>query len=226
MRGRNDRADDLKSVGRSAVTTVLDRVGRGMGKVQERTPLPYDLLESDDAYLVVFDAPGTTRSDIQVRFRDGAVEVRVDRFRDFHEGFEMRFPGRGLSLDGRARLPPNASVDPAGAEARLTDDGTLQVTLPKAEPDEATTVTIRDDEDADVGDRGGTDAGDRGGTDADDRGGTDAGDDDWEKPPGEAVSMGEPEDEAETLEEADEFEETEEYDSPEEYEESTDDEEE
>ncbi|QLG26195.1 Hsp20/alpha crystallin family protein [Halorarum halophilum] len=203
MKGRSERRGDLKEVGKSAVTTVLDRVGRGMGKVQERTPLPYDLLESEDAYLVVFDAPGTTRSDIQVRFREGAVEVRVDRFRDFHEGFEMRFPGRGLSLDGRAQLPPHASVDPAGAEATLTDNGTLRVTLPKTEEERSTTLTIEGDEEAD--------------RDADTE------DDDWKRPPGEDVGMGEPEDEAETLEEGGEYDESDEYDSPEEYEQSRDD---
>ncbi|WP_313691254.1 Hsp20/alpha crystallin family protein [Halorarum halobium] len=146
MSEQTDRARDLKEVGKSAVSTVLDRVGRGVGKVQERTPLPYDLLESEDAYLVVFDAPGATRSDIQVRFNEGAVEVRVDRFRDFHEGFEMRFPGRGLALDGRATLPAHASVDARGAEATLTDEGTLQVRVPKTELESATSVTIDDEE--------------------------------------------------------------------------------
>ena len=150
--GRTERANDLKRVGKSAVETVLDRVGRGVGKVQERTPLPYDVLESSDAFLVVFDAPGATRSDIQVRFRDGAVEVRIDRFRDFREGFEMRFPGRGLALDGRADLPEGAAVDPAGAEATLTDNGTLQVTLPKTEDARTTTVAVTDESESETGD--------------------------------------------------------------------------
>jgi len=74
-----------------------------------------------------------------VRFEDGRVEVRIDRFRDFHEGFEMRFPGRGLSLDGSASLPPAADVDPNAATATVTDAGTLRVRLPKrgAEADDA-----------------------------------------------------------------------------------------
>ena len=214
MKDRGERSGDLKEVGKSAVTTVLDRVGRGMGKVQERTPLPYDLLESEDAYLVVFDAPGTTRSDIQVRFHEGAVEVRVDRFRDFHEGFEMRFPGRGLSLDGRAPLPPHASVDPAGAEATLTDNGTLRVTVPKTEPDRATTVSIEGDEGTEF--EGGEESDLMAGEGADDE------DDEWERPVGEDVGMGGPEDEAETLEEGGEYDESDEYDSPEEYEQSRD----
>ncbi|WP_348611836.1 Hsp20/alpha crystallin family protein [Halobaculum rarum] len=124
-------ADRLKDVGESAVNTVLDRVGRGVATVQEKSPLAYDLLESEDAFLVVFDAPGAERSDVQVRFNEGAVEVRIDRFRDFHEGFDMRFPGRGLALDGRAELPPGAAVEPEDASSTLTDHGTLRVRVPK-----------------------------------------------------------------------------------------------
>ncbi len=135
----------LRELGESAVTTVLDRVGRGVSKVQERRPLAYDLLESDDAYLVVFDTPGVTNADLQVQFRENAVEVRVDRFRDFFEGFEMIFPGRGLSLDGRAELPGTA--DPELAEATLTERGTLEVRIPKA--DDAVTVTDEDDQPTD-----------------------------------------------------------------------------
>ena len=122
---------DLKEFGKSTMSAVLERVGRGVGRMQERKPLPHDLLESDDAYLVIFDAPGATRSDVQVRFVNGDVTVRVDRFRDFHEGFEMRFPGRGLSLNGSVTLPDEASVDAERANATLSDNGTLRILIPK-----------------------------------------------------------------------------------------------
>ena len=135
----------LKTYGRQAVNTVLERVGRGIGQVQERKPLVCDLLETDEAYLVVFDAPGATKDDIQVKFMDNELEVRIDRFREFYEGFEMRFPGRGLTLSGTATFPDDASisashVDPA---ATLTRSGTLQVRVPKAE--DAKTVAVTDE---------------------------------------------------------------------------------
>jgi HSP20 family molecular chaperone IbpA len=126
----------IREFGKSTMNAVLERVGRGVSRMQERKPLPHDLLESDDAYLVVFDAPGTTRSDVQVRFVNGEVKVRVDRFRDFHEGFEMRFPGRGLSLDGSVSLPEEASVEADRASATLTDHGTLRVRIPKGDAGE------------------------------------------------------------------------------------------
>jgi HSP20 family molecular chaperone IbpA len=121
----------IRELGESIENAVFENVGRASARVQERKPLPADLLESDDAYLVVFDAPGATASDIQVRYVDDRVEIRIDRFRDFHDGFDMRFPGRGLALDGSLTLPEDAHVDADAASATLKADGTLHVTVPK-----------------------------------------------------------------------------------------------
>ncbi|MFW5917559.1 MAG: Hsp20/alpha crystallin family protein [Halorubrum sp.] len=121
----------LVEAGRSALRQALARVGRGWSKMQERRPLSYDLLESDDAYLVVFDAPGVRGEDLNVTFLDHTVEVELDRFRDFYDGYEMLFPGRGVSLSGSADLPRDAEVTPQGANATLTRNGTLQVEIPK-----------------------------------------------------------------------------------------------
>lgn len=121
----------LRDVAESASDAVVKRVGRAYGRLQERSGLQYDLLESDEEVLVVFDAPGVNASDVQVSFTDDLVQVRIDRFRPFHEGFEMRFPGRGLALDGEAELPDDITVDPDAAVASLTDRGTLEVRLPK-----------------------------------------------------------------------------------------------
>lgn len=125
----------LRRVGESVGRAVMEQVGRAASRVQESSPLPADLLESDDAYLMVFDAPGAQASDVQVRYRDGTVLVRVDRFRELREEFEMRFPGRGLSLDGRVRLPDDALVDPDHATATLRANGTLEVEIPKRSDD-------------------------------------------------------------------------------------------
>lgn len=136
-------------IGRSIGNRVAEGIGRVAGRVQETRPLAADLLESEDAYLAVFDAPGVSGDDVQVRFTDGEVLVRMDRFREFYEGFEMRLPGRGLELDGRVRLPEDAAVNPEAATAMLKDNGTLQVHIPKRENGEetgATTVEIEDAE--------------------------------------------------------------------------------
>ncbi|TQQ79752.1 Hsp20/alpha crystallin family protein [Halonotius terrestris] len=140
----------LETYGREAINTVLERVGRGIGHVQERKPLEYDLLESDDAYLVVFDAPGASKEDVQVRYINNELEVRIDRFREFYEGFEMRVPGRGLTLSGTAELPDAASITTGttSPEATLTQEGTLHVRIPKSES--ARTVAVDDEESEEV----------------------------------------------------------------------------
>jgi HSP20 family molecular chaperone IbpA len=140
----------MGDIGSSISDAIFENIGRASGRVQENKPLPSDLLESNDAYLVVFDAPGTTASDIQVRYVDDRVEVRIDRFRDFYDGFEMRYPGRGLALDGSVTLPSDAAVDPETAQATLKSNGTLHVRVPKAESahdeDEATDVGVEADD--------------------------------------------------------------------------------
>lgn len=160
----------IREFGESVGDAVASRAGRAAARVQERRSLPVDLLESDEAYLAVFDTPGATTSDVQVRYADGRVLVRVDRFREFHDGFSMRFPGRGLSLDGEAELPENAVVTAEHANATLTDRGTLEVELPKVE-----TAEIEEPTPDDGGSDGGTtDGGVSDGGKAD-SGGSDAG---------------------------------------------------
>ncbi|MCQ4332577.1 Hsp20/alpha crystallin family protein [Natronomonas sp. F2-12] len=127
----------IREVGASIGRAVLGGVGRAASRFQERRSLSADLLESDDAYLAVFDAPGATAADVDVRFERGAVSVRIDRFREFHDDYEMVLPGRGLALDGGVELPEGAAVDPDRAEATLTESGTLEVLIPKA-ADEST----------------------------------------------------------------------------------------
>ncbi|MFC7075731.1 Hsp20/alpha crystallin family protein [Haloarcula halophila] len=147
----------IRELGETLENAVFENVGRASSRVQERKPLPADLLESDDAYLVVFDAPGATASDVQVRYVDDRVEVRIDRFRDFHDGFDMLFPGRGLSLDGSLTLPADAVVDAEAATATLKADGTLQVTVPKVEAEDTAPEDeegATDDHDSDEGDDG------------------------------------------------------------------------
>jgi HSP20 family molecular chaperone IbpA len=145
----------IREVGESVGRVVLSGIGRASSRVQERKPLPADLLESDDAYLAVFDAPGARAGDVDVRFESDTLTVRVDRFRDLHEDYEMRFPGRGLSLTGSVTFPESADVEADAADATLTQNGTLEVLIPKRDPgeeaaaEEATDDGMTVDDDAD-----------------------------------------------------------------------------
>lgn len=147
----------LRDLGESVGEAVLDGVGRASARLQERRPLAADVLESEDAYLVVFDAPGAEREDVQVRYDGTEVGVRVDRFREFQDGFEMRVPGRGLSLSGEVTLPAGADVDVDAAEATLTENGTVRVRVPKRTDDHADEDEHAESADEAADDTGGTD---------------------------------------------------------------------
>jgi len=131
----------IRDVGASLGRAVLDGIGRATSRLQERKSLPADLLESDEAYLAVFDGPGATAADISVRFEGNTLSVDIDRFREFYDGHEMLFPGRGLALGGEVSLPEEASVDADSAEATLTKNGTLEVLIPKTGPVDRGTET-------------------------------------------------------------------------------------
>lgn len=122
----------IRELGRSARDAVMEGVGWASSRYQENKPLPVDLLESDEEYLAVFDAPGVRTADVAVQFDRNTLSVRIDRFRDIHQGFDLRIPGRGMSLDGEVRLPADAQVDPDAASAVITSSGTLEVHVPKA----------------------------------------------------------------------------------------------
>jgi HSP20 family protein len=136
----------ITEVGVAVGRVVVERAGRLWSQFHEASPLNADVFESEDAYLVIFDVPGAAHSDVQVSFVDGEVLVRLDRFRDVHDGFEMVFPGRGMALDGRAALPADAKVDAEAASATLTKRGTLEVHVPKGEGDAGGSSEQADDE--------------------------------------------------------------------------------
>ena len=125
----------IRKVGKELGRAVLDGVGRVTSQFQEHRLLPSDLLESDDAYLAIFDAPGATAEDISVDFQGDTLSVTIERFRAFRDGYEMRCPGRGLTLEGELELPEGASVDPDRADATVTQAGTLEVLIPKGGPE-------------------------------------------------------------------------------------------
>lgn len=131
----------IREVGESIGRAVLDGIGRAASRVQERKGIPADLLENDDAYLAVFDAPGATAEDVDVYFEDNRLQISIDRVRDFHDGYEMRFPGRGLTLAGEVTLPEDAEVKAKSADATLRGNGTLEVLVPKAHEQEEVSAT-------------------------------------------------------------------------------------
>jgi HSP20 family molecular chaperone IbpA len=118
----------------TAIRTALDNVGRVASRFDRE--LPADVLVGDDDVLAIFDAPGADVTDVDVDITDGVVTVHVERFRPYREGFTLAYPGRSLSLEGRAALPEDVPIEAAAASATVSDTGVVRVRIPRRPDDE------------------------------------------------------------------------------------------
>ncbi|MFB6156875.1 MAG: Hsp20/alpha crystallin family protein [Haloferacaceae archaeon] len=100
-----------------------------------------DLLESDDAYLLVVDLPGVTAETVELSVERGRLVVEARREKDLPSEFRYVREDRSLFLDAELPLPPDATG--AGASARV-DRGVLEVELPKRESAPERTIPVED----------------------------------------------------------------------------------
>jgi HSP20 family molecular chaperone IbpA len=100
-----------------------------------------DLLESDDAYLLVIDLPGATAETVTVNVASGRLEIQARREKDVPAEFQYVEEERSLFLDAELPLPPDAT----GANADGTmERGVLELRLPKVGKTPETEVQITD----------------------------------------------------------------------------------
>lgn len=99
-----------------------------------------DLLESDEAYLVVLDLPGTTSETVDATVEDGTLRIEARREKDVPSSFQYVTEERSLFLDVELPLPPD--VGDKQSEASL-DGGVLEVRLPKQSAS-ATTIPVHE----------------------------------------------------------------------------------
>ncbi|MFQ3475526.1 Hsp20/alpha crystallin family protein [Halonotius sp. F2-221B] len=91
-----------------------------------------DLLESDDAYLLVLDLPGVTAETADIRTEGGRLVVEARRGKSVPPEFQYLREDRPLFLDAELPLPREADGSAASAEI---DRGVLEIRLPKADAD-------------------------------------------------------------------------------------------
>lgn len=102
-----------------------------------------DLLESETAYLLVFDLPGATDDTVDVRERDGVLHIEARRSKSAPTEFEYLEENRSLFLDATLPLPPDAS----GAEATAAiTNGVLEIEVPKQRAVEGDSIPVEDTE--------------------------------------------------------------------------------
>lgn len=100
-----------------------------------------DLLESDDAYLLVIDMPGATADTVDVQIASGRLEIEARREKDVPTEYQYVEEERALFLDTELPLPPDAT----GADAEGTvERGVLELRLPKAGATPETSVPVND----------------------------------------------------------------------------------
>lgn len=100
-----------------------------------------DLLEGDDAYLLVIDLPGTTSETVDARVEGGTLVVEARREKAVPPEFRYVEEERSLFLDADLPLPPDAT----GADASgSVDRGVLELRLPKQSAAPTTTIPIDD----------------------------------------------------------------------------------
>ena len=98
-----------------------------------------DVLESDDAYLLVIDMPGVTAETVDASVEGSKLRVEARREKSGPMEFDYVAEERSLCLDVEVPLPP----DVTGAEATgRVERGVLELELPKAKHTPETPIPI------------------------------------------------------------------------------------
>ncbi|ESS11337.1 MAG: molecular chaperone, small heat shock protein [uncultured archaeon A07HR60] len=100
-----------------------------------------DLLESDDAYVLVIDLPGATAETTDVVAEDRGIEIEARREKAAPKGFQYVREDRPLFLDADLPLPGDAAGSESTAEM---ERGVLELTVPKQGNDGTHEIPIDD----------------------------------------------------------------------------------
>ena len=102
-----------------------------------------DLLESDNAYLIVIDLPGVTARSVEASVEGSRLRIEARREKDVPSAFRYHMEDRSLFLDADLPIPPDATA--RDAEAAM-EQGILELRLPKESTAEATTIPVTERE--------------------------------------------------------------------------------
>lgn len=91
-------------------------------------PVAADLLENDDAYLLVIDLPGATADRTSVSTTEETLSVQAKREQSTPPDVEVIQRERPRRLEFELPLPADADADAARASLA---DGLLEVTIPR-----------------------------------------------------------------------------------------------
>lgn len=98
-----------------------------------------DLLESDEAYVLVVDLPGATAETVDVTINRGRLRIEARKEKSAPREFTYLAEERALFSDADLPLPPDAT----GAEASGSiERGVLTLRLPKSDAESGQRIPI------------------------------------------------------------------------------------
>lgn len=98
-----------------------------------------DLLESDDAYLLVVDLPGATADTVDVTLDDNRLRIEARREKSLPTAFRYVTEERSLFIDAELPLPPDVSGADADGDI---EKGVLTLQLPKSTEESGQRIPI------------------------------------------------------------------------------------
>ncbi|QFU82678.1 Hsp20/alpha crystallin family protein [Natronorubrum aibiense] len=103
----------------------------------------FDLLESEDAYLLVLDIPGVSAETLELSVEDGRISIDAHREKDPEDDFRYLEENRPLFLEFDLPLPADTT---GTASEAVVERGVLELTLPKTSSDGETTIDVVDED--------------------------------------------------------------------------------
>jgi HSP20 family molecular chaperone IbpA len=100
-----------------------------------------DVLESDDAYLVVLDLPGATAETVEITVENSHVAIEARRAKNVDREFRFLSEERSLFLDVDLPLPPDADPDESTA---TIERGVLELEVPKRAATAETSIPVHE----------------------------------------------------------------------------------
>lgn len=104
----------------------------------------FDLLESDDDYLLVLDIPGVSAELLDLTVENGRISIDAHREKLTDDNYQYLEENRSLFLDVDLPVPEDVIETEATA---TVERGVLELTLPKRSSGGETTIDVVDDED-------------------------------------------------------------------------------
>ncbi len=98
-----------------------------------------DLLEGEEAYVLMIDLPGASAETVDVTIDGGRLRIEARKEKDVPREFRYLSEKRSLFVDADLPLPPD--VTGAGAEGSI-ERGVLTLTLPKSDADGGEQVPV------------------------------------------------------------------------------------